>query len=151
MYKGRLFGTDVAVKILEKKKKKPADAKPDASLSDERMPPLQPVNTNTNTHTNGPEALQGGIEAMMRRAEEGFEKEKEKEKQAAKESQSHSQSHRGSEKDSSCGSQNEVIRYEIGMMSEINHPNILKFLGTCQSRDLGQCIIVEYIDGGRLT
>lgn len=39
-------------------------------------------------------------------------------------------------------------QYEIGLMSEINHPNILKFLGTCQSSEIGQCIILEYIDGG---
>jgi len=48
------------------------------------------------------------------------------------------------------GSANQ-IQYEIGLMGDTHHPNILTFLGTCTKDDFGQCIITEYIDGGCLS
>jgi serine/threonine protein kinase len=154
VYKGRLFGTDVAVKILEKKKKKSAESKPKADSMNGAIEPNAaiPANGGGGLEATGQDVVENAINA----AEEAkcvVQSEVEGERGPKESSHSHShstQSQRGSEKESSCGSQNEVIRYEIGMMSEINHPNILKFLGTCQSRELGQCIIVEYIDGGTL-
>eukprot|EP01128_Nolandella_sp_AFSM9_P006863 TRINITY_DN3619_c0_g1_i1.p1 TRINITY_DN3619_c0_g1~~TRINITY_DN3619_c0_g1_i1.p1 ORF type:complete len:517 (+),score=81.17 TRINITY_DN3619_c0_g1_i1:47-1552(+) len=43
-----------------------------------------------------------------------------------------------------------ATQYEIGLMSEIRHPNIVLFLGTCHHRTYGTCILTEYIDGGSL-
>jgi len=42
------------------------------------------------------------------------------------------------------------IQYEIGLMGDTHHPNVVTFLGTC-TKDIGQCIITEYIEGGCLS
>lgn len=173
VYKGRLFGTDVAVKILEKKKK---GVIPDEMKVNQSTDSLRSIGSlGVDSGLGGSDGFRVGSDGVDRGASEEerthvasstgqarpsnedleLDMSEDDESEACDEENGLSQaqelstgSHKTSERDSSCGSQNEVIRYEIGVMSEINHPNILKFLGTCASRELGQCIIVEYIDGG---
>jgi len=42
------------------------------------------------------------------------------------------------------------ISNEVGLMSDIRHPNIVLFMGFCEKQKFGRCIITEYIAGGTL-
>jgi len=44
----------------------------------------------------------------------------------------------------------EKIRNEVGLMSDIRHPNIVLLMGFCEKPNFGRCIVTEFIAGGTL-